>query len=467
VNDLFTRTTVEMVALAAEDEFAQKQAGEPNKRWLRWFGGGVAILCGALVGFAAMALTLPDQNEPLLKDLPVVENLELYESVMNVEFLKQLQAAGLFVKGVVVTTPGNANARAPHAGDSANKQSTLDLASIASRREWLESLSTEEKAELRRSFERFTMLSPQEQQALREIDQDLAERPTAEQREMREIMERYFEWWKTLNPLDRYNLSAESDVQKRLTLVKQLRADQAARMNVGSKDPDNDAIFRWARRFATVHRNELPTTEDQRPDVLGRRRLPWGLAYEAWWSHAPKDANDYPPVSDAELRALRDTLSPEKQAQFEAQTGLSDRIKLVRGWIQNVQHEREALVDQGLAQWTSFGPTRQSLNRFRDQDLSPAERDELQKLPEADQLRKLRELYFERRRPMDFPRSGSGPSGRPGGEMPLRDGGSPKDSGAKENKSAKDVGSKDSSRSQEAGAAKSTDAPALTPEASK
>ena len=435
----------------------QKQAGEPGKRWLRWFGGGVAILCGVLVGFVAMALTLPDQNEPLLKDLPIVENLELYESVMNIDFLKQLQAAGLFIKDAAVKSANNTNVPAQHADDMAAKQANSDFSSTASRRAWVEALPTEEKSELRRSFDRFTLLSPQKQEALRKLDQALADEPATDQQQMRGIMERYYEWWKTINPMDRDNLdklSAESDVQKRLTLVKQLRADQAARMNVGSKDPDNDAIFRWARKFAMAHRNELPTTEDQRPDVLGRRRLPWGLAYEAWWSHATNDPKEYPPVTDAELRALRDSLTLEKQVQFDAQPGLSDRVKLVRGWIQNVQHEREALVDQGLAQWASFGPSPQSLNRFRDQDLSPAERDELQKLPEMDRMRKLRELYFERRRPMDFQRGG-GPGGRAGSEMPPRESGPPKDvtpsnkdAGLSEDTGpSKDAGQKDPARS--------------------
>src|SRR3954470_23257179 len=51
VDDLFTRTTVEMVAVAAESEIAAATA--PAKRRMQWISGGVAAALAALVGFAA------------------------------------------------------------------------------------------------------------------------------------------------------------------------------------------------------------------------------------------------------------------------------------------------------------------------------------------------------------------------------------------------------------------------------
>src|SRR5947207_5869847 len=71
VDDLFTRTTVEMVALDAEDEIARKAAGGPAKRWIRWLSATVAIGCAAVAGFVIVELTLPDQNDVLLENLPI------------------------------------------------------------------------------------------------------------------------------------------------------------------------------------------------------------------------------------------------------------------------------------------------------------------------------------------------------------------------------------------------------------
>src|SRR5262245_56721738 len=51
VDDLFTRTTVEMVAVAAEDEIAQATATAPSQERRRWLVGGVATLLAAAAGF--------------------------------------------------------------------------------------------------------------------------------------------------------------------------------------------------------------------------------------------------------------------------------------------------------------------------------------------------------------------------------------------------------------------------------
>ena len=96
VDDLFTRTTVEMVALAAEDEVVQAQAANPARRRRRWLETGIAVVAAGIVGFVIMAITAPDENAALLRDLSVAKNLELYRDVGNLELLKQFQNAKMF-----------------------------------------------------------------------------------------------------------------------------------------------------------------------------------------------------------------------------------------------------------------------------------------------------------------------------------------------------------------------------------
>jgi anti-sigma factor RsiW len=99
VGEQFTRTTMEMVALAATEE-AQRAAAERPKleRRQRWIGlatSAVALAAGFAIGHALW----PDPNRRLLEDLPVVENLDLYYQVDDVEFLRMLDREGLFRDG--------------------------------------------------------------------------------------------------------------------------------------------------------------------------------------------------------------------------------------------------------------------------------------------------------------------------------------------------------------------------------
>lgn len=431
VDDLFTRTTVEMVALAAEDEFT-KAAVAPAKRWMRWLGCGIAVVCAALVGFAVMALSLPDQNDPLLRDLPVVQNLELYQSVTSIDFLKQLQAAKLFVEDAAEPATANVSSTDSHALNGAVNLAMSSPASMNDRRAWVQSLSTADKTELRNNLERFIALPTKEQQSLRDLDDALQHESQADTSQFRRVMDRYYEWWKTLSPIDRFNLSAESNPQKRVSLVEQIRSEQVrqvvSRVSGGwqilLKDSDSQAILRWMSKFARDHRSELPalTPEENRADAprFGSRggRPPMMLAYEAWWSPTPLD---FPKVSDTEFRDLRSQLSPEKQAVLENTPGLSDRVRLVRSWAQTAWHELRDAVDQGAVRWGNFNPSRERLTRFLNQELSPSERKEIQNVPDAEERnRKLLDLYLQKHRPPEFQRPG-GPPPRPGSEPPPRE----------------------------------------------
>ena len=106
MDDLFTRTTVEMVALAAEDEVVQAQAADPARRRRRWLETGIAVAAAGLVGFVIIAITAPDENAGLLRDLSVVKNLELYRDVGNLELLKQFQNAKMFTDDNSAAPPG-------------------------------------------------------------------------------------------------------------------------------------------------------------------------------------------------------------------------------------------------------------------------------------------------------------------------------------------------------------------------
>ena len=90
VEEVFTRSTMEMVAVAAADDVQKAQAHEPRRRHRRWLIGGAGLLAAGAAGFLAVFLFRPDPNRKLLDDLPVLERLDDYRQIDSVEFLELL-----------------------------------------------------------------------------------------------------------------------------------------------------------------------------------------------------------------------------------------------------------------------------------------------------------------------------------------------------------------------------------------
>jgi anti-sigma factor RsiW len=98
VNEGFSNTTIEMVAVAASQDAESVRQVWPRRRWQQLASASVALAAG-LAGFAVGHWLWPNPNQPLLKDLPVVENFDLYYQADNIDFLRLLDSEGLFVEG--------------------------------------------------------------------------------------------------------------------------------------------------------------------------------------------------------------------------------------------------------------------------------------------------------------------------------------------------------------------------------
>ncbi len=92
----FTDSTLEIVAVAAEEDVERHREELPRLRRRRWLVVGGGLLASSLAGFLAVALFWPDPNRQLIRDLPVLENLDQYSQIDDVEFLRVLQREGLF-----------------------------------------------------------------------------------------------------------------------------------------------------------------------------------------------------------------------------------------------------------------------------------------------------------------------------------------------------------------------------------
>jgi anti-sigma factor RsiW len=98
VGDSFTRTTLEMVTVAAEEDVQRELAAAPLRRRRRFWLMSAGVVATAVAGFAAACLSVPNPNHQLLQDLPVLENLEEYRQIEDIKFLRMMKDAGLFAK---------------------------------------------------------------------------------------------------------------------------------------------------------------------------------------------------------------------------------------------------------------------------------------------------------------------------------------------------------------------------------
>jgi anti-sigma factor RsiW len=96
VGDSFTRTTVEIVALSAAQELTQTQGRTLRRERLIWAVAGAGLAVAALASYLALSAYFARRNTQLVRDLLVIENIDLDEVADSVEFLHQLRDADVF-----------------------------------------------------------------------------------------------------------------------------------------------------------------------------------------------------------------------------------------------------------------------------------------------------------------------------------------------------------------------------------
>jgi hypothetical protein len=446
-DDTFTRSTVQMVALAAENEVAEQQAVEPRRRRRRWFLAGALALVAACCGFFATAKLWSDPNEKLVRDLSTIENVEAYTQVGDIDFLRRLSDEGIFPDDTADTSaskPAGATVR-DESRAPAEPPPSGALDTPEQRREYLAKISPQAREELRSKFETFETLSSDEKEKLRELDDKLNADPHEDR--LRHVLARYSEWFKTLLTTERAELSdSKKSVADRMQVVRSLRHEQVlllARMaSAGQakfpqfKRSDIAALHKWMETFAANHESELVKDASQKmqTDLSGangprRTQLLTRLA----WQHLRPDPRETRQSenrktilpSDDELKDLKNQLS--KPAREDLDADPDKQIDKIRTWVRIVAQ----------ADWFNRRGGNRSrvsedeLHRFFE-TLPTEKKDQLLSYPADLMNGELRMLYFRdvysrggapgdgagpRDKPdsRDFPRQGGG---RRGGQKP-------------------------------------------------
>lgn len=96
LDESFTRSTIEMVAVAAEADVQRDVTRRVRWQWVAGMGAACALAVATGVGFWITNRMLPDPNRQLVEDLPIIEEMDLYQQIGSVGYLEKLADSDLF-----------------------------------------------------------------------------------------------------------------------------------------------------------------------------------------------------------------------------------------------------------------------------------------------------------------------------------------------------------------------------------
>ncbi|MCA9107099.1 MAG: hypothetical protein KDA83_16895 [Planctomycetales bacterium] len=105
LDETFTQSTVELVALKANAELDASRRGRLNYRRLGLAVAGVLVLTSIAVGYQVSRYSQEAPNRQLMDDLPVIERVDLYRNAQDIEFLVRLSEEGLFDETTIDDQP--------------------------------------------------------------------------------------------------------------------------------------------------------------------------------------------------------------------------------------------------------------------------------------------------------------------------------------------------------------------------
>ena len=362
VSPSFTESTVEMVALAVEDEL---RVADGKRRGTAW---SFALLVACIVGFVGARLW-PDPNRQLLYDLPLIDNLEAYRQTPDIDFLRQLAKSAAF-EGQ--TAPG------------------ASVAALAERQKWLDSLEAEQREDVHRKYERLKHLPADEQIRLRKLQATIA--ADGEATQLTATLTLFQQWLEQLQGVERAELMALGSEQ-RLQRVRRMRRDEARRLTPEDVQPFiswfagvSPGLLPLARR-ANIEK-ELKGASDERRTAILRREfggLLQGFAKRPQPQGIPKTNGRIavgPLVQEQVLGELEKALSSHGQQVLDNCKNDGERRALIWGWAAQALGPPAARANP----LSLPDVDEDDLKRFFEQ-LNPVQRTKLLNLP-ADQMKR-------------------------------------------------------------------------------
>lgn len=279
---------------------------------------------------------------------------------------------------------------------------------LAARRAKIAGLEPSEQQELLRKYERFRAMSAEEQERLRKLQAEISADPHAER--LYQVLDRYHEWLKTITASQRATL-AELPAQERVKEIDRIqrRQEDAQRLEPLSRQ-DLREIRHWIDELVEKHRDELVASItgrfrkwfDEETDPV---RKQMALVYRMFGRS--RGGVSQSRVTQEDIDRLAKKLSESARAEIDKGGTLEAQGKVVRGWIFATLRRYDSW-QRGRRANPVVG---EELLQFLQNEVAPADRERLLKLPREDMHRELRKMYFER----------GHRDGRPGPTGPARD----------------------------------------------
>jgi hypothetical protein len=381
----FTRTTLEMVAVAAQEDVESATIAMPVRRKRYALRIGLLAIAALLGGVLFARAMWPDRNKEIVANLPIIENIEAYRHIGNIDFLRQLH-----------TRLGDRLARISQLDDTEVETQWQDWRQVsqadeAVRRERIAALDATATGNLHAKWKRFdeNVTDQEEKQQLQMLHQQLIEDGQAH--ELFATLVRMGDLLNRHSAGDKVELRSRKSPQEQLEIIEQ-----------------------WIERIERIDR--------RRPDRLELTSHEKPIVRKWFQENSPRrrEGERRPPTQE-ERRAIEESL---RKSLEDLLPKLSDQTQRELGELSSENESTRRvfwrLYEAAMPSWEKRD---EELENYFLRELNNDERLRLLLLPEEEMQRELRQQYFG-------PYFGDGPGrgrGGRGGGGGRRGGGRPDD----------------------------------------
>jgi hypothetical protein len=395
VDDGFAQTTIELACVAAQADLSEHsvaaKAANRHRIWRLIAAGIAACVFGVLAGRAL----IPNRNAELLADLPAIHQLNVLPYVENVEFLRQLSGAMPPEKFIKDEQTFERNVKEL---ESAN--SPL----FETRRDWIQSLPDERKAELADHTRTFndSDLASEEREHMRQVMEDL--RVANDRDNLQKTLVAYGQWLSRHTGGQQERLHEQLrglPVDEQVAIVqKTIEADEEQRFRHLSLDEAEQLRQEIIQMAKDKRRAFMAGRKADRNPKLDDQRTRQATMVAIRELFQEKDNAKRAEIEEK----LTSKLSPESQAHLKDLAKSQrpfDRARQMGIWIREAMSPK---VEQGELE-----------DFFASEDkLTPDQRQELLDMPRGKMEAELKNLYINWKLGIKNPGPLFGDSGEPG-----------------------------------------------------